>query len=567
MGIDVAWKKYLQEEYPNCFYEFLPDGVIPTSAIDDYTTRSFGFVPYAKSFNDIIRASNRLIVSNVPYLKKYVILFDEFSPPNKRVKQTKLKFPPYTIDEIKQKGIFVPNGNFPDQPEKLLTTHVLKRDLYRLMSNEMRHPNFKNEEPTCPPCDCTVIIDGVPDGSSRGSLIYKFAKHYPTRTQNYDTKNFSVLPTSGELGESDLKVPFYISRCEEGETILVINSDGDLWPILMLNMRDWIDPLTGNIKYEIWLYNKKKDIKPVNELYEGSSGPPKKKQKKKETEQKHFDRDDPINFLRENNDSQFEGKKDQEEAPKKNLIYINGLFRSILKRFKSKYNIDQGIVALALIYLSHENDFVDKMPGLGPAAIWKAFTKGEGYKILSGSPLQTIQMVNLPKPKVVTKDDIFDVDSVYVGKPKLKDIHPKEIVYDFDYAFVGQPSRKHRILLNENRIKLWLRFIIQYHIKGKPKYSGDIENVVQLTTSLKEKMGTKPFTNRTPVIPTPDELNCRARQMLWCLEYMSNGGKIISGQRNFPNPLEVDMNGTSIWGWIFNEKTEKVEAAKKVIHI
>jgi hypothetical protein len=554
MGIDTKWKEYLQQDYPHCFHEFLPEDVNITTAIDDFTSRMFSFVSHATGYQEILRRSNKLIQENVGGLEKYIILFDEFTPPNKRVKATKTKFPAYTIEELKQNNIFVPNGRFPDSPERLITTHVLKRDLYRFLSNEVC-PKF-DDGVYVPPHNCSIILDGVPENGGRGCHIYQLNKYHSVKVDNYSPDNFSVIQSSGELGEADLKVPFYISRCKEGENILVINSDGDLIPILLLNMRDWIDPVTKKIKYNIWLYNKKNDVQKIGHLYESNKPKQKERKEKKEKKKKkepHFDRDDPRNAMLESLEIEEQenellnptAKKEKEEKPKKNLINVCDLFRAINSRF-SGYGIDCGVVIMALLFLSHENDFTDKMQAMGPAAIWNAFTKGKGYQILSGSPLQTLKSVN---------------------PMELRDLYPREEVFDVEAFSIGEHSVKHKVLLNENRIKMWLRYILQYSIKGKPRYSGDIDNLTELASALKQKMGSKPMNNRSPVIPSSDELGVKARQMLWCLDYMINGGKIISGQRNFPNPLDIDKNGVSVWGWIYNEKEKKVEKAKKVITV
>ena len=85
----------------------------------------------------------------------------------------------------------------------------------------------------------------------------------PTRSQNLvglerqDGTGFKhcTIYHSNRIGESDLKIEYHIGRLLPHGNVFISSCDSDMIAILLLNMKDWIDPKTGMVPHAIYLDN------------------------------------------------------------------------------------------------------------------------------------------------------------------------------------------------------------------------------------------------------------------------------------------------------------------------
>ncbi len=130
-----------------------------------------------------------------------------------------------------------------------------------------------------------------------------------------------------QIGESDLKIPFFVTR-ENRENVYVISNDFDVVCILLLRMRDWIDPVTKEIQFRIFV----------------------------DTASRAKDVDC--------------------------LVDVSELWRSILRYFRKHHpTVRYPVETLVLLVLFTGSDFTQGFSRLGPATVWKNFSEG-GCEVL-----------------------------------------------------------------------------------------------------------------------------------------------------------------------------------------
>lgn len=546
MGIDSQWRKLLQKLYPECFETHLPDNVRIDTAIVDVTSQSYNIVHEAKSYRQMLERFNKNIVNNVEYypLKHYIMLFDEFSPTNKA---SKPRSPVLSAEQIKSMGVSVGNGALPPDTGSLLSTYQLKKELYRYLAYGIE--NVHPQTPTAEPVPCSITLDGVPSFSGSGDIILKFKQYYQKFANMYDDSNISHIDSPKEIGESDLKVVWHLSNCQEGENVVVMNKDGDLIPIILMNMRDFIKEDTLNIPFNVWLHFSDSQ-RTIGGLYTET------KRKKKQVRKKKSEQNagapiepkfnefiegldlDPMDAMDYTYDAQAEEKAkddkmiEEDEEPEICLINMNELFRHICTDFKKKFNTDYGVFTFAMLIMMHYTDFVDGIPMIGFQRIWDAYCKG-GFQILSGQEI-----------------------SHGVDKHK-KIISTRQRVFMADLEVIGQPRKYHKVWLNEDRIAMFLRYLVHYVMDPKGSSVYAIPDCKELSEKLKVKQSKSKSASKTPgnnnrrlQVPSEKELISFARRVWWNCDYWINGGKIIQGRCNHHNPIEEDASSKlPKWGW------------------
>lgn len=558
MGISSDWREFLREDYPEAFKAKLPENLKFGVVIDDATSRLFSFVSNTFSYKDILHRFNRLISLNSKNTRKHIILFDESSPPNKRPKDGP---PAITVEEAEREGFRVDvSGRYPQDPYRLLTTSFLKRDLYRFMGWNVC-TIFTD------PIETSLILDAIPsyDAQSNSNLIVGHARLYPSLEENGNEGNRVIIESPKLIGESDLKIPYHISR-NRGQTILVINSDGDLLPILLLNMRDWINKESGFLDVDLWLYNAHEGKKNIEDLYKDDACLRKrrkvkaKKGKKANEEKVQLDLTQDMETDEPKNGNNA-GSNQDEYVQEYRLIHLNTLFRSICSDFSDRYKTKHGVFIVTLLILMCENDFVNKIDGAGPKTIWDAF-HDHGHKILTGKELQVKIGLNV----------------------RTKTIIPAEEVCDIDLQKIGEPNQKHSVGILEKRLVMFMKYVMQCQYIGTPKQLDYLATLDEIKESqakrikaAKEKndktrakaiaQGKTPkeYNPKKQYIPTEAELNAEARRKVWNMRYWINGGKILpSAKFNYDDPLAVSPSGIPEWGWKRNAEG-KVEPSKTVV--
>jgi hypothetical protein len=555
MGISSDWRKLLIERYQNCFHRKLPNGVVIDKAIDDFTSDLFKFIYLAKSYDEIMMRYKSHVSTNVEMsqVEEYVLLIDEYSTKNKAPKKRAEEI---KAQEIKDRKIRVPGGAFPtEDPARLLSTPCLKRDLCKWLIYNISSSKKKEDTTRVESRDCKITVDGAPSFTdSNGEVTMILRKYFAEREKNYDRENYLYIDSTKNIGESDLKVLHHIQGTQPGKNVLVMNLDGDLIPIILLNMRDWIDPATGEIPFTVWLHFSH-DQKSIHELHseeETRKQKNRRKMKEKKDKEKNANDNDNQDPMEIDPNDLIDLPDTAEPAPEKGkpecdycLINMNELFKDICINFKEEFGISQGVVVLAILIMIDGTDFTTGLDTVGVNKIWKAFVN-DGYKILSGSAI-----------------------TVPVGRNSTKTLVPEQKVYNIDQHVLGDPMRLHNVWFNEERICMFYRYILFREIGGSDVRINEIPKCKELK-ELKEKKDknkkpakqsepklgkdgkpVKPRKPRNPLpVPSEAELTCYARRIWWNQVYWMLGSKsrLISGVNATPNPLEK-KNGVSVWGW------------------
>lgn len=374
MGLDSVWREILHDIFGrHCRYtrEDLGDEWLPHVVLDDMSLNLRSMVYYIDKWESVSdRLRGRLLSQWHPKLEEIIVTFDEskFVPQSKRVIQRKRKraertkqIHPFSEEEIESIRI---NTETPIPTsdvfmERLIITPEMLPDLYGFMCLQLANVKF--------PTPVNVTIDGgygnyivseIEDNPKTDLELIKVAGMNklnlesgvismdqrdasapppPSPSIPYPEKNSSVkvsLNASNGIGEGDLKIPANISKLEgNGKNVLVRSWDGDTLPILLLNMRRWIDPDTGYIRFGIFLDTTR-------------------------------------------------GSGDNNEIRKDNLIDVVSLWRNIHATFETRWpGIRDPVETVVLLILLTTGDYCEGFRELGPRRIWDAFCDG-GHKVL-----------------------------------------------------------------------------------------------------------------------------------------------------------------------------------------
>ena len=226
---------------------------------------------------------------------------------------------PYTIEEIKSQKIHIGDGPLPDI-ERVFATPLLLEDLISYFYQIIKKLHQKVDN------SCTIIIDGC----IRSSRLKKFRKGKPVELEKQMHASVAIFEKhiakplhfdSFRIGETDLKIPRHIGM-HSNKRITVFSSDSDSIPILLLNMRDWIDKESGFLKSKIFI--------------------------------------------------------DFGARSTAGLRYLDvvELYRSI-GRFAISYKVQRPIETMCILMILTGTDYVEKQKSIGPSTILDAFMKGK----------------------------------------------------------------------------------------------------------------------------------------------------------------------------------------------
>ena len=349
MGINRAWKPILENTFGYLFIESIPPEATIDVIIDDFSLNFRKVLWGLNNWSELIDRLKSRITSKInPNLKQYVILFDEplYVPRSKQCTQKK------RLNESVHRGVtpfsdteieFINIGENVIIPDSSEDSNLF---INRLMMTRKLFPQLisfccQKIISICPtiPYPIQFIIDGgYTNGIDFDILQTKLLvdencvlnltdepKFITINNTNQD-KSIHIQKNIVNIGESDFKIPRNISHTTQGN-IYIRSNDSDTICILLLHMRSWINPLTGRIKYGIFV------------------------------------------------DTEMTSKHGE-------ITDIVSLWRKILVYYKEHYpGIKYPIETQVMLILLTGSDYTDGFPQLGPKKIWDSFSDG-GHKIL-----------------------------------------------------------------------------------------------------------------------------------------------------------------------------------------
>lgn len=326
MGINCKWKAILNEQFPGCFLDEIPSETDVIMVDCSIAIRALSYFVY-----DGFTLKSRIIgfINKLTDYKpqKIILMFDEkeFVPKCKQAtwdKRKNEKFEPYTISEMKEKDICFSDGKLPIM-ERVFCTPLLMEDLicFFCQTIEDIHKNAILE--------CMIVVDGCIQ-SSRLKKLKKCDKNKgleidlekPVRANiAYYRKDVTdpVYVDSFRIGETDLKIVKHIGLNSNKE-ITIFSSDSDSIPILLLNMRDWINKETGFLESTIYIDFGERSTKGLR------------------------------------------------------FLHVTELYR-LVARYMISIHIEHPIETMCILLILTGTDFVESQYFVGPSVIWSSFMK------------------------------------------------------------------------------------------------------------------------------------------------------------------------------------------------
>jgi hypothetical protein len=273
----------------------------------------------------VIRHVSNLIKLFEP--EKIIFLIDEKEYVPKCKQSTwdirgKKKVKPYSVEEINTLNLSITDGKLPEL-ERVYSSPLLMEDLICYFYGIIKKMHLSAD------IGCTIVIDGAVRSSrlKRKRREKKYDIEEPAKagvTYFQQGVPKPVHMDSFRIGEADLKVVKHIGL-NMNKNILVLSSDSDNIPILLLNARDWIDIETGNIKPNVYVDFGEKSVVGLR------------------------------------------------------FLSITSLYRCIGK-YMIPLKIERPIETLCIIIIITGTDYVESQYNIGPSTIWSEFNRN-GYHI------------------------------------------------------------------------------------------------------------------------------------------------------------------------------------------
>lgn len=322
MGIDLKWKELLKDKFPLCFPNEIPlksDIILVDTLIELRKWTHFAYTG-EEIETRIIKGITELTKFN-PEKIIYMIDEKEYVPKCKQAtwdSRKEGKKLPYTLEEIQNQKIHIGNGPLPDI-ERVFFTPLLFEDLLLFFYQVIKklHKSVK--------IGCTIIIDGC----IKSSRLKKQRKGKPVNMDKpfpgcviYFEKDIPkpIYFDSFKIGETDLKIVKNISL-NHNKNFTIFSSDSDSIPILLLNMRDWIEKSTGFIKSNIYIDFGARSVKGLR------------------------------------------------------YLSVVELYRQVC-RFMISYRVERPIETMCILIIITGTDFVEKQNFVGPSTVLNVFING-----------------------------------------------------------------------------------------------------------------------------------------------------------------------------------------------
>lgn len=327
-------------------------------------------------------------------------------------------------------------------------------------------------------------------------------------------KKTTIFPSNG-IGESDLKITYWISKLIDIGEILVLSCDGDTVACILLHMKDWIDKKSGQIKNKIW-----------------------------------------VDFS-------------SAQSQKSEYVEMTSLWRQIIEYYEIYFpNVTNPIETFVLLMIMTKSDYTEPYKQISQKRFWEYFYNG-GHMIL-------YPIIDDSEDSSSVQNDPMDLDLSSFGIEQYgsnmnssitKNIQEKEerkfkgaIICSKEY---GNPDYRQSIAFVESRIfdfleYIWFHLIMKPNIKKNQgvKYTPEMRRFEYLKIQA-DMLDQKQTNKRLHFnIPSKEEIYAKIRRTLWTIDYYTNDGKKRRKDQNqndvirAMNPLEKDLKtGLSIFGW------------------
>jgi hypothetical protein len=246
MGIDTLWKEVIRDN-TNCFIEEIPG--VPEVVIIDSTVKLYSHFYKAFSGGNARPRMMKDIFENIfPGIQSLCLLLDEheYTP---RCKLSEKKTP-YTDEEVISEGLRVTDGQLPEL-KKMMDTPLLREDAIRFYCQVLKECLDGNR------ITQDITIDGYRSRSRLQTRNVNQEKSYPATYSKFVRLGGSsilseVHEDSKKIGESDLKIVHHVNNYLN-KFILVKTVDTDIIPIILLNMRHWINSVTSKLELKLFV--------------------------------------------------------------------------------------------------------------------------------------------------------------------------------------------------------------------------------------------------------------------------------------------------------------------------
>lgn len=574
MGLEAGWRKILLELFGYCFLDSMPTNVSIKYVIDDYFLAGFRLIYGVDNWGDLRR---RVVQRTTGYdalsknIEIYIALFDEkrFVPlaksptQMKRLEKSSMPLSPeecdafmpgytdlHSIDKNAKPGEYIHRAWITgaakakiiafmtdafcdvDYPDKSTARRIVidgaKVD-YLVSNEKLARRNFSHVKNDI---DTERYLDPL--------VAYECEINIPTKSEHLigmgkqDGTGFKscTLYHSNTVGEADMKIVLHITRLLPYGNVFINSCDSDMIAILLLNMKDWIDPKTGKIPHSIYLDN-----------------------------------------------------TSAKEGAKSSYVDIVLLWTSILAYFEIHFpNVVNPIEVFVSLMIVSGSDYVESLKQVTtPLQIWKAFQNG-GYELLFQPPETRTLLSFNPKKKTLTKSN----ETIYENPKLMSDLNINEFGSFLSksanlptHALVlctqtyGNANAYHEVNLLEDKFYEFILFVFQLKLIASKE-----KTHVSLPTAINEKylflknLATQKDAKTTHAptkldMKSPEEIKAEIRRLAWNLDYWINGGKPNrkfehKEEPYFQNCLETNSDGISIWGWERDVNTNLVVRTKMV---
>ncbi len=551
MGKLSGWKDVLNREFKYCRIVSIPDDVAVTAIIDDMSLNIRRVMYGLTNWDELGRRLRRRITSaDSKHLKRYVVTFEEPDnvPASKQPEQETRKIRTqkdgiFPLSDEENAALIIESGAVLPTTgdaylQRMMATRGVHDRLYAFCTEQIASAVFppivttdtgENRRETR---SVDLIIDGArlstidertkrdPSGADvvliDSSSVDKDKPAYAsvsTRRNENDKAIVRAFKSMG-IGEGDLKIVAAISDVRGGN-VVVRSCDSDTIPILLLNMRRWLDPATGQSRFGIFI-----DMT-----------------------------------------SRYAAPKDG-EVPRGDIVDIVSLWRSIHVHFRSRYpGIRHPIETVALLMILTGCDYGEGFRKLGPATIWRAFEDG-GSDILCGRKASV----------AATADDYADANTAPNSTPSTDMNYGNKgqrypLTYNEDNIVAFVTYAYHRELVPKPKKRKVNGVMIYANGQSDHPYFAP-PSMAENRRIARAKDATYKDEKSMWKIRTNEEIAAVVRRTWWTQDYWMNG---TLRTNPYMNPTAMDRaSSKSLHGWEVgvNRSTglQRVECAG-VVHV
>ena len=330
------------------------DGEGKVMVIDDFSLYLFRIMASKTAVDTGYDVAQRVSEHIILYIRplsrvsQYVVMMDEreFTPSSKiptqhaRAESERRRGNiPWSKADVEKMNIKISDGRLPDKKRVMITT-ATRHDLFRYVTEAICTMDLscgsaeKNSWPD-------IIVDGgrrVESTIDQDDYVISqgriFTYRYRASAATVGAHNPCQSEPSLRIGESDVKAVWHIHAVVRRgppfpATIVVRSCDGDMIPILLLNMRDWISPTERRVPFRLLL-----------DMSRGS-----------------------------------------DEKPR--ILDMVALWRRLILSFKKRFpDTRYPIETFSFLTILSGSDFVKNYPGMGAKTAWRFFSECGGHRLI-----------------------------------------------------------------------------------------------------------------------------------------------------------------------------------------